>query len=81
MRSRVKTPNSAVFNLGFPVGYSVDGIETPEIDLIAGRTYKFTVFSACNHPFYITTDSRGKGRAPENAGFDVPPVQSEPPIW
>jgi hypothetical protein len=75
LSSRVKTPTGNVFGQGFPVGYAVDGIESPEIVVTAGRTYKFTVLSACNHPFYLTTDSRGKGRAPLETGFDVPPAK------
>lgn len=80
LSSRVKTPSGNVFGQGFPVGYAVDGIESPEIVVTAGRTYKFTVLSACNHPFYLTTDSRGKGRAPLETGFDVPPAKSTPLI-
>lgn len=80
LTSRVKTPGGNSFNQGFPVGYAVDGVETPEINVIAGKTYKFVVKSACNHPFYLTTDSRGRGRAPMETGFDVPPAKSNPLI-
>ena len=56
--SRVKTPTSNTFGQGFPVGYTVNGIETPEINVIAGKTYNFTVLSACNHPFYTSPPTR-----------------------
>jgi hypothetical protein len=80
LSSRVKTPTGNVFGQGFPVGYAVDGVETPEIEVVAGQVYRFNVLSACNHPFYLTTDSRGKGRAPLETGFDVPPAKSNPLI-
>jgi hypothetical protein len=80
LTSRVKTAGGNSFNQGFPVGYAVNGIETPEINVIAGKTYKFVVKSACNHPFYLTTDSRGRGRAPMEVGFDIAPAKSNPLI-
>ena len=69
LTSRVKTSASKVFQQGFPVGFAVNGVETPDIDLIAGKTYKFVVNSSCAHPFYLTFDSRGKGRSPVTVGW------------
>ena len=37
LTSRVKTAGSPVFQQGFPVGYAVNGVETPTIDVVAGR--------------------------------------------
>ena len=45
LTSRVKTESSLVYNQGFPVGFAVNGFETPELNLIVGKTYNFTVMS------------------------------------
>jgi hypothetical protein len=57
-------PGGNAFDQGFPIGFVVDGVETPEINVIAGKTYRFVVNSACNHPFYLTNSSRGRGAGP-----------------
>jgi hypothetical protein len=77
-----ETPLGNAFDQGFPIGFVVDGVETPEIRVIAGKTYRFVVNSACNHPFYLTNtnSSRGRGIGPISDGFDVPPAQSNPVI-
>lgn len=81
LESRVKTPGGNAFGQGFPVGYAVNGVETPEIVVTAGKTYEFEVLSACNHPFYLTTDPRGKGRDPYLEGWEgQPPTQRAEPI-
>jgi truncated hemoglobin YjbI len=81
LTTRLKTQASQVFNQGFPIGWAVNGVETAEIVLTAGKTYKFTVQSTCLHPFYLTTDARGQGRAPLDTGFDLPaPANATPKV-
>ncbi len=56
------------FGQGWPIGYTIDGIEGPPIELKVGKMYKFMIRTP-SHPFYITSDEFGaSGFAKGNIG-------------
>lgn len=53
-----KTAAHPQFGIGFPSGFSVDGIQGQELNLVRGTTYTFTINTG-GHPFVITNSIAG----------------------
>jgi len=76
LSSVAKTPAHPFYRQGFGVGYAVNNVEGAELTLTVGRSYDFTVLSACNHPAYITTNPVGQGVDEISDNITVPTAQS-----
>lgn len=50
--------------------YTVNGVRSPRLKLVVGKTYKFEI-DAKGHPFYITTNAIGGTRRMDGALTEV----------
>ncbi|MCT4602905.1 MAG: hypothetical protein N4A59_08415, partial [Marinifilum sp.] len=60
VRTVTKTSNHPWFGEGSAIGYTINGKEGRQLNLIRGTKYVFDINTA-THPFYISTDDTGVG--------------------
>ena len=60
VRTVTKTSNHPWFGEGSAIGYTINGNEGNQLNLVRGTKYIFEI-STSGHPFYISTDDTGVG--------------------
>jgi len=70
----IKTGQHPYFGQGFTFGFRINGSEGATVIVSQGFTYQFVVKSACNHPFFLSTDTSGQFSTGEvTAGISASP--------
>ncbi|MCT4604030.1 MAG: hypothetical protein N4A59_14165, partial [Marinifilum sp.] len=60
VRTVTKTASHPWFGEGSAIGYTINGIEGSQLNLMRGTKYVFDI-NTPTHPFYISTDDTGVG--------------------
>jgi hypothetical protein len=60
VRSVTKTSSHPFFGEGSAIGYTINGVQGDELNLVRGTKYVFDI-NTPTHPFYISSDDTGVG--------------------